>query len=132
MIEFDNRTSQMGVDSLLNFETVKYYGAEEFEILRYDGALRDYNKADFKSSASLQLLNVSQNFIISLGLLIGASLCGYQVVKGERTIGEFTLFITYLVQLYGPLNWFGTMYRVLQQNFIGKTIFLFYTFYYCQ
>ncbi|KAI9189041.1 ATP-binding cassette-type vacuolar membrane transporter Hmt1 [Blastocladiella emersonii ATCC 22665] len=119
MIELDNRTSQIGVDSLLNFETVKYYGAEQFEIQRYDKAIADYNRADFKSNASLQLLNVMQNVIISLGLLAGSILCAYRVVHGDLSIGDFALFYTYIVQLYGPLNWFGTMYRVLQQNAIG-------------
>ncbi|KAJ3370470.1 Homocysteine S-methyltransferase 1 [Allomyces arbusculus] len=118
MIELDNRTSQIGVDSLLNFETVKYYGAEEFEIQRYEKAIRDYNRADWASSGSLQVLNITQTLVISLGLLAGSLLCGYRVVLGTLTIGDFIMFYTYMLQLAGPLNWFGTMYRVIQQNFI--------------
>ncbi|KNE72455.1 hypothetical protein AMAG_16499 [Allomyces macrogynus ATCC 38327] len=118
MIELDNRTSQIGVDSLLNFETVKYYGAEEFEIQRYEKAIRDYNRADWSSSGSLQVLNMTQTLVISVGLLAGSLLCGYRVVLGTLTIGDFIMFYTYMLQLAAPLNWFGTMYRVIQQNFI--------------
>ncbi|KAI9218496.1 P-loop containing nucleoside triphosphate hydrolase protein [Blastocladiella britannica] len=118
MIELDNKTSQIGVDSLLNFETVKYYGAEQFEIQRYDKAIANYNKADFKSSGSMQLLNVMQGVITAVGLLVGSLLCAYRVSHKQLSIGDFVLFYQYIIQLYGPLNWMGTMYRVINQNFI--------------
>ncbi|KAJ1511889.1 Homocysteine S-methyltransferase 1 [Coelomomyces lativittatus] len=116
-IDLDNQLNQVCVDSIMNFETVKYYNAEQGEFQRYDKAIQAYNGADFISSASLNLMNVTQGFLISLGLLAGSLLCGYRVVYGTLTIGDFALFYTYILQLYGPLNWFGTMYRVIQQNF---------------
>ncbi|KAI9142821.1 P-loop containing nucleoside triphosphate hydrolase protein [Paraphysoderma sedebokerense] len=118
MIELDNRSNQIGVDSLLNFETVKYYCAEDFETDRYSKAIDSYQIADFRSSASLNFLNTTQNFIINGGLLVGSLLCAYRVVQGVLTVGDFVLYLTYISQLYGPLNWFGTMYRMIQQNFI--------------
>ena len=114
----ENETSAKAVDSLLNFETVKYYGAEKFEVAQYEQALRRYQKADFKSSASLYLLNTAQNLIISLGLLVGCVVIVHRVKAGTMSIGDVVLFLTYITQLYVPLNWFGTFYRQIQQNFI--------------
>ena len=92
---------------------VKYYGAETFEVGRYDNAIVDYQKAEFKSSASLCLLNTMQGVIINLGFLAGTMLCAYYVSKGKdgMTVGDFVLFATYILQLYMPLNFFGTYYR---------------------
>ncbi|KAL7746422.1 ATP-binding cassette-type vacuolar membrane transporter Hmt1 [Sorochytrium milnesiophthora] len=118
MIELDNKTNQYGIDSLLNFETVKYYNAEDFEVSRYDQAMRKSNVADFKSSSSMQLLNVTQGLVFSAGLFIACLLCSWRVVYDNWTSGDFVMLFTYMVQLYGPLNWFGTVYRVIQQNFV--------------
>ncbi|RKP19986.1 P-loop containing nucleoside triphosphate hydrolase protein, partial [Rozella allomycis CSF55] len=118
MNELENKTSQRAVDSLLNFETVKYYGAEKYEVEMYSNSIQEYQHADWLSQASLQVLNSSQNCVITLGLLAGSLLCANQVANGERTIGDFILFMTYITQLYAPLNFFGTYYRVIQQNFI--------------
>lgn len=128
MITLDNDARAMGVDSLLNFETVKYFSNEAYEVTRYDEAIAKYMKADYKSQASLNALNLSQNAIITLGLLAGCLLAAREVVDGTLTVGDFVMFLTYLTQLYVPLNFFGTLYRVIQQSFIDmeKLIDLFH------
>ncbi|PKC10833.1 hypothetical protein RhiirA5_413840 [Rhizophagus irregularis] len=118
MIDLDNDARSKAVDSLLNFETVKYYNAEQFEIRRYDEAIVKFQVADYKVSATLNMLNLSQNLVITIGLLAGCLLCAWKVARGDFRVGDFILFVTYINQLYGPLNWFGTYYRIIQQNFI--------------
>ncbi|KAJ3066266.1 Homocysteine S-methyltransferase 1, partial [Quaeritorhiza haematococci] len=118
MIDLDNASRSRAVDSLLNFETVKYYNAETYEVRAYDTAIRRYQAADWKSSASLNVLNTAQNGVITVGLLVGCLVCARRVVEGALSVGDFVLFLTYITQLYQPLNWFGTYYRVIQQNFI--------------
>ncbi|KAG0180249.1 Homocysteine S-methyltransferase 1 [Apophysomyces sp. BC1034] len=118
MIDLDNFARTKAVDSLLNFETVKYYGAEGFEINRYKNAILEYQQADWKSSVSLNLLNLAQNAVMSGGLLIGCLLAAYEVSQDRMKAGDFVTFIMYLLQLYAPLHWFGTYYRMIQANFI--------------
>ncbi|RIB18679.1 hypothetical protein C2G38_2085056 [Gigaspora rosea] len=118
MIELDNDSRAKAVDSLLNFETVKYYNAERFEVQRYDDAIKKYQIADYKVSSSLNLLNLSQNLVITVGMLTGCLLCAYKVTEHIFTVGDFILFVTYISQLYSPLNFFGTYYRMIQQNFV--------------
>jgi hypothetical protein len=113
MIDLDNKTNARAVDSLLNFETVKYYGNEEFEVDNYKDCIMQYQTADLVSQLSLKVLNCAQNFVITLGLLTGGLLCVARVVQGTLNVGDFVLFITYLQQLYQPLGWFGTIYRKL-------------------
>ena len=130
----ENESRAIGVDSLLNFETVKYYNAEEFEVDRFGQSIINYQGWEYKFSASLAILNTTQTLIISAGLLAGSLLAGYEVSIGEEglgvklfktsnltgklTVGDFVLFNTYILQLYGPLNIFGTYYRMIQQAFI--------------
>lgn len=118
----DNQKNTKAVDSLLNFETVKYYGASQFETNRYDDAIVKYNKAEFKSLATLNLLNTIQNVVITLSTVAGCLLCAWAVVHSlsnlHLSVGDYVLFGTYLNQLYGPLNWLGTYYRMIQQSFI--------------
>ena len=118
MNELQNATKAKAVDSLLNFETVKYYGAEEYEVQRLNKAVEAYQTSEWKSLSSLNVLNSAQNVIITIGLLVGSLLCAYRVTEGELKVGDFVLFATYIVQLYQPLNWFGTYYRMIQQSFI--------------
>ena len=118
MNERDNSARAKAVDSLLNFETVKYYGAESYEVRRFNTAIEDYQEAEWKSLASLNVLNSGQNIIITLGLLVGSALCAYQVTQGVLTVGDFVLFCMYIIQLYSPLNFFGTYYRMIQQAFV--------------
>jgi ABC-type transport system involved in Fe-S cluster assembly fused permease/ATPase subunit len=109
----DNATRARSVDSLLNFETVKYYGQEKYEIQCYEDAIQEYQKEEFQSMFTLNLLNTAQNIVVCVGLLLGSLLCAYFVVHGEKklTVGDYVLFATYIIQLYVPLNWFGTFYR---------------------
>ena len=76
--------------------------------------IEKYQKADWKSQLSLKLLNTAQLFVISIGMLAGSILCAIRVTEGALDVGDFVLFITYLTQLYQPLNWFGTYYRMIQ------------------
>lgn len=115
----DNATKARSVDSLLNFETVKYYGAEEFEVDAYREAVLNFQTEEMKSMVSLNLLNSLQNVIICGGLLAGSLLCVDMVVNHQQlTVGDYVLFSSYIVQLYVPLNWFGTYYRMIQKNFV--------------
>ena len=114
MNERDNAARAKAVDSLLNFETVKYYGAESYEVDRFNSAIEGYQEAEWRSLASLNVLGSGQNAIITTGLLVGASLCAYRVTQGVLTVGDFVLFCTYILQLYAPLNFFGTYYRMIQ------------------
>lgn len=118
MNERDNAARAKAVDSLLNFETVKYYGAESYEVERFNTAIEGYQEAEWKSLASLNVLGSGQNAIITAGLLVGASLCAYRVTQSQLTVGDFVLFCTYILQLYAPLNFFGTYYRMIQAAFV--------------
>ncbi|CAK6973178.1 ATP-binding cassette sub-family B member 6 [Scomber scombrus] len=114
----DNNAKSRAVDSLLNFETVKYYNAEDYEVRCFEEAILKYQRCEWKSSASLALLNQTQNVIIGSGLLTGSLLCAYLVSKGQFQVGDYVLFGTYIIQLYTPLNWFGTYYRLIQSSFV--------------
>ncbi|XP_037252165.1 ATP-binding cassette sub-family B member 6 isoform X2 [Falco biarmicus] len=114
----DNEAKSRAVDSLLNFETVKYYNAESYEVNRFNDAILKYQVSEWKVSASLGLLNQTQNLVIGLGLLAGSLLCAYFVTENKLHVGDFVLFGTYIIQLYTPLNWFGTYYRMIQNSFV--------------
>lgn len=114
----DNEAKSRAVDSLLNFETVKYYNAEEYEVNRFNDAILKYQVSEWKVNATLAFLNQTQNLIIGLGLLAGSLLCAYFVTENKFKVGDYVLFGTYIIQLYTPLNWFGTYYRMIQNSFI--------------
>ncbi|CAH2096146.1 unnamed protein product [Euphydryas editha] len=115
----DNEQKARSVDSLLNYETVKYYGAESYEVLSYRDAIMNFQKEEFKSLITLNMLNTMQNIIICAGLLAGSLLAISMVVRTyELTVGDYVLFASYIIQLYVPLNWFGTYYRAIQKNFV--------------
>ena len=118
MNEADNKVNAKAVDSLLNFETVKYYGAENFETKTYAKYVGKFQKADLKSQASLYVLNTAQNTAITLGLLASCLLCVSEVYQRNLSVGDFVLLLTYITQLYVPLNFFGNFYRAIQQSFI--------------
>ena len=115
MNETDSKANTKAVDSLLNYETVKYFGNEEHEARRYDAALASYETAAVQSQRSLSLLNVGQSAIISLGLAVVMAMAARGIVKGTMTLGDFVLVNTYLLQLYQPLNFFGVVYREIKQ-----------------
>ncbi|XP_060786157.1 ATP-binding cassette sub-family B member 6 isoform X1 [Neoarius graeffei] len=114
----DNNAKSKAVDSLLNFETVKYYNSENYEVRRFEDAILKYQASEWKTNASLALLNQTQNLIIGSGLLAGSLLCAYFVTVDQFQVGDYVLFGTYIVQLYIPLNWFGTYYRMIQTAFV--------------
>ncbi|XP_076680576.1 ABC transporter ATP-binding protein/permease Hmt-1 [Andrena cerasifolii] len=115
----DNAQKARSVDSLLNFETVKYYGAEAYEVDNYRKAIIDFQVQEWKSMITLNILNTLQNIIVCSGLLAGSLLCLHMVVsKQGLTVGDYVLFASYIIQLYVPLNWFGTYYRAIQKNFV--------------
>lgn len=118
MNQMDNTAKSRAVDSLLNFETVKYYNAENYEVGRFEGAILKYQESEYKTQASLAVLNQTQNAIIGAGLLAGSLLCAYFVTEGTFRVGDYVLFGTYIIQMYTPLNWFGTYYRMIQTSFI--------------
>lgn len=118
MNEKDNVTKAKAVDSLLNFETVKYYNNELFEGERYTEAIQSYQDSQWKALASLNVLNTAQNFVITAGLVAGTIYCAHLVMLGRFKVGDFVLFISYMRQLYMPLNFFGTYYRMIQAAFI--------------
>nr|XP_032813025.1 ATP-binding cassette sub-family B member 6, mitochondrial [Petromyzon marinus]XP_032813026.1 ATP-binding cassette sub-family B member 6, mitochondrial [Petromyzon marinus] len=114
----DNQSKSKAVDSLLNFETVKYYNAESYEVQRFNQTIVEYQDAEWKTNASLAVLNQAQNVVIALGLLAGSLLSASFVTHKKLQVGDFVLFGTYIIQLYVPLNWFGTYYRMIQSSFI--------------
>ncbi|KAA0570771.1 ABC transporter ATP-binding protein/permease [Azospirillum sp. Sh1] len=118
MNDTDSKANTKAIDSLLNYETVKYFGNEEHEARRYDGALQSYEKAAVRSQQSLSLLNVGQSAIISLGLAVVMGMAASGIVNGSMSLGDFVLVNTYLLQLYQPLNFFGVVYREIKQSLI--------------
>ena len=118
MNEQESRASTKSIDSLLNFETVKYFANEAHEARRLDEALQGYERAAVMNQVSLSLLNVGQAAIIAVGLTAVMLLSAYGIVAGTMTIGGFVLANTYLMQLYQPLNVFGFIYREIKQALI--------------
>lgn len=118
MNETDQRANTRAIDSLLNYETVKYFGNEEFEAGRFDRALQRYERASVISKTSLSLLNIGQAFIIGFGLTIIVLMAGEDVVSGQMTIGDFVMVNTFLIQLYIPLNFLGFVYREIKQSLV--------------
>lgn len=115
----DNQQKARSVDSLLNFETVKYYGAEQYEVDCYREAILKYQSEEWRSIITLNILNTMQNVIVCAGLIAGSLLCAYMVVNEQGlSVGDYVLFASYIIQLYVPLNWFGTFYRAIQKNFV--------------
>ena len=116
MNDMDSRANQKAIDSLLNFETVKYFGNESFEAGRYDENLIRYQAAAIKSQKSLSLLNVGQQFIIGVGLVLILWRSTVGVADGSMTLGDLVLVNTLMIQLYIPLNFLGVIYREIKQS----------------
>jgi len=116
MNERNSEANTKSVDSLLNYETVKYFANEEHEAQRYDRALQAYERAAVKSETTLALLNVGQGGIIASGLIGIMLLAGQGVAAGAMTVGDFVLVNAYLIQLYMPLNFLGMVYRNIKQS----------------
>ena len=120
----DSEANTKAIDSLLNFETVKYFCNEEHEARRYDVSLRRHEKAAVKSKTSLSTLNIGQGAIIAVGLTCLMIMAGRGVVSGSMGLGDFVLVNTYLIQLFLPLNFLGFVYREIKQSLIDmETMF---------
>jgi ATP-binding cassette, subfamily B, heavy metal transporter len=116
MNERDSEANTRAIDSLLNFETVKYFANEAHEAQRFDQALRAYERAAVRSQTTLSALNIGQGIIIATGLVTVMLLAGFGVAAGRMTVGDFVLVNSYLVQLYSPLNVLGMVYRNIKQS----------------
>ncbi|KAL3436437.1 hypothetical protein BDV09DRAFT_45795 [Aspergillus tetrazonus] len=120
MVNSSRQEDAVKNDSMVSYETVKYFNAEEYEFGRYRGAVSDFQRAEYHVLFSLNLMNTSQNTIFMLGLLIACFIAAYQVSLGQRDVGQFVSLLTYMAQLQGPLNFFGTFYRSIQSALINS------------
>ncbi|MEO7127783.1 MAG: ABC transporter ATP-binding protein/permease, partial [Rhodoferax sp.] len=116
MNELDSRANSRAIDSLLNYETVKYFNNEEFEARRYDENLRRYRLAALKSQRTLSLLNAGQQTIIAVGLVVMLWRATVGVVAGHLTLGDLVMVNAYMIQLYIPLGFLGVLYREIKQS----------------
>ncbi len=116
MNELDSRANSRAIDSLINYETVKYFGNEEWETRRYDENLHRYRAAAIKSQQSLSALNFGQQAIIGTGLVFILWRATQGVMAGKLTLGDLVLINTFMLQLYIPLNFLGVVYRELKQS----------------
>ncbi len=115
MNDSDTEANTKAIDSLLNYETVKYFGAEEREARRYDASVARYEDASVKAYTSLAVLNAGQAVIFTIGLTIAMGMCAYGVRAGANTVGDFVMINAMMIQLYMPLNLMGMLYREIKQ-----------------
>ncbi|MGJ8594700.1 ABCB family ABC transporter ATP-binding protein/permease [Sulfitobacter sp.] len=118
MNDQDTDANQKAIDSLLNYETVKYFGAEEREAHRYDSAMAGYEEAAIKTNYSLAFLNFGQSVIITIGLVIVMVMAAIEVQNGTLTVGDFVMINAYMIQITVPLNFLGTVYREIRQALV--------------
>ena len=118
MNDQDTDANQKAIDSLLNFETVKYFGAEEREAARYDVAMQRYERAALLTSYSLAFLNFGQSFFITGGLVAVMVMAAMGVQDGTLTVGDFVMVNAYMIQITMPLNFLGTVYREIRQALV--------------
>jgi ATP-binding cassette subfamily B protein len=118
MNEQDTDANQKAIDSLLNFETVKYFGAEKWEADRYDAAMAEYQKAAIRTNYSLAFLNFGQSVLITSGLIAVMVMAAMGVQNGTLTVGDFVMVNAYMIQITMPLNFLGTVYREIRQALI--------------
>jgi ATP-binding cassette subfamily B protein len=116
MNSFDSRANTEAVDSLLNYETVKYFGNEDYELRRYDNSLRQWETAAVQSQTSLSVLNTGQAAIIAIGVTSIMLLAAQGVVDGSMTIGDLVLVNAFLLQMFIPLNFLGIVYSQLKHS----------------
>jgi ATP-binding cassette, subfamily B, heavy metal transporter len=124
MNDSDNDANAKAIDSLLNYETVKYFSAEEREARRYDRSMARYEEASIRAYTSLALLNAGQAIVFSVGLTAAMVLCVYGIEAGTNTVGDFVMINAIMIQLYQPLNFMGMVYREIKQAIIDiETMF---------
>ncbi|MEZ5752232.1 MAG: ABC transporter ATP-binding protein/permease [Paracoccaceae bacterium] len=114
----DTEANQKAIDSLLNFETVKYFNAEDREAARYDGAMRGYEQAALKTAYSLSLLNTGQSALITAGLVVVMVMAAVGVQNGTLSVGDFVMVNAYMIQITMPLNFLGSVYREIRQALV--------------
>lgn len=119
MTNMDREEDAVKNDSIQSYETVKYFGAETYEFGRYSTAVNNFQKAEVSVLLSLNVMNISQNMVFMVGLLAVSFIAAYQVTTGQREVGKFVTLLTYMQQLQGPLNFFGTFYRSVQSAMIS-------------
>ena len=119
MNDADTEANAKAIDSLLNYETVKYFGNEGHESRRYDVGRRRYEAAAIRSSRTLSLLNIGQGAIIAAGLVVIMAMAGYGVLDGSMTVGDFVAVNAFLLQLYQPLNMLGFAYREIRNALVS-------------
>ncbi|HKN27287.1 MAG TPA: ABC transporter ATP-binding protein/permease [Roseiarcus sp.] len=118
MNESDTDANTKAIDSLLNFETVKYFGAEKREAARYDKAMARYERMSVRTYVSLAVLNAGQALIFTLGLIAVLEMCVVEIRGGQKTVGDFVLVNLMMLQLYQPLNFMGMVYRDVKQAIV--------------
>jgi ATP-binding cassette, subfamily B, heavy metal transporter len=118
MNDSDSEANTKAIDSLLNYETVKYFGAEEREAERYDRSMQRYERASVKTYTSLAVLNTGQAVIFTAGLTATMLMCAIGVRRGTNTVGDFVMVNAMMIQLYQPLNFMGMVYREIKQAVI--------------
>ncbi|MBL6605957.1 MAG: ABC transporter ATP-binding protein/permease [Alphaproteobacteria bacterium] len=118
MNKADEQAATKAVDSLINYETVKYFNAEEHEAKRFDVSMRQYEDAAVLSRTSLAAVNIGQGAVIALGLVLIMGIAGHDIQAGKLSVGDFVAVNTYLLQLYLPLNFLGWVYREIRQSLI--------------
>src|SRR5438445_810851 len=118
MNDSDTDANVKAIDSLLNYETVKYFVAEEREARRYDRSMERYETASVEAYVSLAVLNAGQATIFTIGLAVAMVLCAYGIQDGTHTVGDFVMINTMMIQLYQPLNFMGMVYREIKQAVI--------------
>ena len=124
MNESDTEAHSKAVDSLLNYETVKYFGNEEHEARRFDASMARYERAAIRTYTSLGVLNTGQALIFTLGTIVCMLLAARDVTRGTLTVGDFVMINAILMQLYLPLNFMGMVYREIKQGLIDvETMF---------
>jgi ABC-type transport system involved in Fe-S cluster assembly fused permease/ATPase subunit len=120
MVNADREEDAVKNDSMVSYETVKYFNAEAYEFNRYREAVKKYQNAEYKVMFSLNIMNITQNMVFMLGLLVTGFIAAWQVANGEQKVGKFVVLITYMGQLQSPLNFFGTFYRMIQSAMINS------------
>ena len=115
MNDSDTDANVKAIDSLLNYETVKYFSAEEREAARYDRAMARYEDASVRAYTSLAVLNAGQAVIFTIGLAAVMVMCAFEIKSGSKTVGDFVLINAMMIQLYQPLNFMGMVYREIKQ-----------------
>jgi ATP-binding cassette subfamily B protein len=115
MNDSDTDANVKAIDSLLNYETVKYFSAEEREAARYDRAMERYEDASVRAYTSLAVLNAGQAAIFTCGLAAVMVMCAFEIRAGSKTVGDFVLINAMMIQLYQPLNFMGMVYREIKQ-----------------